>query len=276
MPGILDCALAGYAASLLGDGVGLHHRQSCSPGRPTSKAVYRILGTLIGAAGTIVAGPEPRQCARNCSASPLRCGSAFVLLSLADRRHTAQLRVHAGRLHRRAARLSHRLSASVDFRHRRRPRAGNHCSALSVRASLSMLVTATERRLCNLQQSGRLARRMHAGLAWMSSPAVAAIRSVTTNASALPPRLPKSTSLAGISAMRPPLPRIWREGLQRLRQHMLSLLPLLGSIEDRKLALNSDEEASARICRNLRKDSAVARSRAVTMDREAGCVARSA
>jgi uncharacterized membrane protein YccC len=36
-------------------------------------------------------------------------------------------------------------------------------------------------------------------------------------------------------------------GLQRLRQHMLSLLPLLGSIEDRKLALNSHDEASARI-----------------------------
>jgi uncharacterized membrane protein YccC len=37
------------------------------------------------------------------------------------------------------------------------------------------------------------------------------------------------------------------QGLQRLRQHMLSLLPLLGSIEDRKLALNSDGEASARV-----------------------------
>lgn len=36
-------------------------------------------------------------------------------------------------------------------------------------------------------------------------------------------------------------------GLQRLRQHMLALLPLLGSIEDRKVALDSDEEASARI-----------------------------
>ena len=36
-------------------------------------------------------------------------------------------------------------------------------------------------------------------------------------------------------------------GLQRLRQHMLSLLPLLGSIEDRKLALNANEDASARI-----------------------------
>jgi len=35
-------------------------------------------------------------------------------------------------------------------------------------------------------------------------------------------------------------------GLQRLRQHMLSLLPLLGSIEDRKIALHSHEEASAR------------------------------
>jgi uncharacterized membrane protein YccC len=37
------------------------------------------------------------------------------------------------------------------------------------------------------------------------------------------------------------------QGLQRLRQHMLSLLPLLGSIEDRKLALNSDGQASARV-----------------------------
>jgi uncharacterized membrane protein YccC len=37
------------------------------------------------------------------------------------------------------------------------------------------------------------------------------------------------------------------QGLQRLRQHMLSLLPLLGSIEDRKLALNLREEVSARI-----------------------------
>jgi uncharacterized membrane protein YccC len=34
-------------------------------------------------------------------------------------------------------------------------------------------------------------------------------------------------------------------GLQRLRQHMLALLPLLGSIEDRRGALDSDEEASA-------------------------------
>ena len=37
------------------------------------------------------------------------------------------------------------------------------------------------------------------------------------------------------------------EGLQRLRQHMLTLLPLLGSIEDRKLALDGDGEASARV-----------------------------
>jgi uncharacterized membrane protein YccC len=36
-------------------------------------------------------------------------------------------------------------------------------------------------------------------------------------------------------------------GLQRLRQHMLSLLPLLGSIEDRKLALDATEGAPARV-----------------------------
>ena len=36
-------------------------------------------------------------------------------------------------------------------------------------------------------------------------------------------------------------------GLQRLRQHTLALLPLLGSIEDRKLALNSSGEISARV-----------------------------
>lgn len=37
------------------------------------------------------------------------------------------------------------------------------------------------------------------------------------------------------------------QSLRRLRQHMLSLLPLLGSIEDRKLALNPDEETSTRV-----------------------------
>jgi uncharacterized membrane protein YccC len=36
-------------------------------------------------------------------------------------------------------------------------------------------------------------------------------------------------------------------GLLRLRQHMLSLLPLLGSIEDRKLALDPNDAASAHI-----------------------------
>jgi uncharacterized membrane protein YccC len=36
-------------------------------------------------------------------------------------------------------------------------------------------------------------------------------------------------------------------GLQRLRQHMQSLLPLLGSIQDRKLALDSHDEVSARV-----------------------------
>lgn len=36
-------------------------------------------------------------------------------------------------------------------------------------------------------------------------------------------------------------------GLQRLRHHMLALLPLLGSIEDRQLSLNPDEKASARV-----------------------------
>ena len=85
---------------------------------------------------------------------------------------------------------------------------------------------------------------------------VAAIRSATTNACALPPRRPKSTSLAGISTMSAASANM-RRGLQRLRQHMLSLLPLLGSIEDRKLALNPRRSVSAR--RDLRKDCALAR-----------------
>ncbi len=36
-------------------------------------------------------------------------------------------------------------------------------------------------------------------------------------------------------------------GLQRLRQHMLALLPLLGSIEDRRIAIESNEEGAAHI-----------------------------
>src|ERR1700733_3098560 len=37
------------------------------------------------------------------------------------------------------------------------------------------------------------------------------------------------------------------QGLRRLRQHMLALLPLLGSIEDRRGALEQDQETSARM-----------------------------
>ena len=67
------------------------------------------------------------------------------------------------------------------------------------------------------------------------------------NAYVLPRWRPKSTNSVGISAMRRPLPRISRDGLRRLRQHMMSLLPLLGSIEDRKLALNSHDEVLAHV-----------------------------
>ena len=74
-------------------------------GATHSKAVYRILGTLIGAAGTIVLVP-------NLVNAPELLSLAIALwvgdlpVSFADRRHAAQLRVHAGRLYRRAARVS--------------------------------------------------------------------------------------------------------------------------------------------------------------------------
>lgn len=49
-------------------------------GATYSKAVYRILGTLIGAAGTIVL-VRTSSMRPNCSASQSRCGSAFVSTS---------------------------------------------------------------------------------------------------------------------------------------------------------------------------------------------------
>ena len=233
-------------------------------GATHSKAVYRILGTLIGAAGTIILVP-------NLVNAPELLSLAIALwvgicpLSFADRRHAAQLRVHAGRLHRGAARVSDRFDAPGGFRHRRRPRAGNHARN-HLRECRRDARAAPERRLCGHRASGCLARRCTpawhgcSDRPWQRSGARQ--RRIRLAAAA-----PKSTSSGGISATRPPRSTNIARGLQRLRQHMLSLLPLLGSIEDRKLALDSDGAASARWPKSAQgpRDGS---KRAVAMDRK--------
>ena len=154
--GVLHRAPAGYAASILGDGLRLHHLQRAHRGDALESRLSHS-GNADRRGGDDRPGPEPRQRAR--IAQPRhRAVGRHLPVPLADRRHTAQLRLHVGRLHRGAARVSGRIDATIDFRHRRGPRAGNHArNHLCERRCDAR--AAAERRLCNCGTSGRLARR---------------------------------------------------------------------------------------------------------------------
>ena len=163
--GALHCALAGYAAPLLGDGVGLYHLQPADRGDTVEGALSHA-GNADRRSRDDCADPEPRERTRTAQPRHRAVGRHFPV-SFADRRHPAQLRVHAVRLHRRAARLSHPFDARIDVRHRRRPRAGNHARYRLCERRFDA-GDATERRLCNCSKSGRLARRCAS--AWRGCP----------------------------------------------------------------------------------------------------------
>ena len=177
-------------------------------GATSSKAVYRILGTLVGAAGTIVLVPNLANAPELLVSH--RSVGRHLSVSLADQRHPAQLRLHAGRLHRGAAGLPDRRDATIGLRHCGRARRGDHARNY-LRERRCHDRAATQRRLCHFGTGGRLALQCAVNLVRMSSPVGAAIRSATTNAYALPSRLPKSTRSPAISTMRPRRQPISRE-----------------------------------------------------------------
>ena len=202
--GVQDRALAGYAAPLLGDGFG-YITSSALTGATSSKAVYRIFGTLIGAAGTIVLVPNLVDAPELLSLAIALWVGIFPVFR-ADRRHAAQLCVHVGRLYHRTYRISGPLDAPIDLRRRGLPCAGNHAGNHLCERRFDARA-ATERRLCGRGSGGRLACQCGPALRGCPDRSRQRARSATTNACASPLQRPQSTSSAGISTMRPPLQR---------------------------------------------------------------------
>jgi len=180
---------------------------------------------------------------------------------LADRRHTAQLRIHVGPAYT-VALLAFPIVSTPQstFDIVGGPRAGNH-------ARNHLCERGRDARCCRGASPSAISAQADAWLdrctsnsAWMSSPAVAAIRkrdnerirlaAVASEIDQLGRHLDYEATTSANVARRLAAPA---------DKHMLSLLPLLGSIEDRKLALNLHEEVSACVAGICTRTSAMAR-----------------
>ena len=126
-------------------------------GATYSKAVYRILGTLIGAAGTIVLVPNLVNAPELLSLAIALWVGICLYLSLIDGTPRSYVFMLAGYT---VALLGFPIVSMprIDFRHRRRPRAGNHARNHLCERRFDARA-ATERRLCDHRTSGCLARR---------------------------------------------------------------------------------------------------------------------
>jgi len=157
-------------------------------GATSSKAVYRILGTLVGAAGTIVLSrTSPMR--RNCLASHRAVGWALPV-PVADRRHAAQLRPSCW-----PATLWRSSVFRSSQRHKRLLTSWCPASRKSTLGIICASVVATlrvsaQRGLRIAGHGGRLAHCCASTGHGCPQRSVAAIRSVTANACAWLPRPP--------------------------------------------------------------------------------------
>ncbi|MBP0111751.1 MULTISPECIES: FUSC family protein [Bradyrhizobium] len=213
-------------------------------GATTSKAVYRILGTLIGAAGTIVLVPNLVNAPELLSLCIALWVGIFLYLSLIDGTPRSYVFMLAGYT---VALLGFPIVSTpqsafdIVVSRVQEIMLGIVCASvvamLVLPRSVASGVTiqtdawlAGARRLAADVLTGRGSDREHDGERIRLAAAAAEIDQLGRH---LGFEATTSTSI-GL-------------GLQLLRQHMLSLLPLLGSIEDRKLPLGPHDEAAARI-----------------------------
>ena len=213
-------------------------------GATYSKAVYRILGTLIGAAGTIVLVPNLVNAPELLSLAIALWVGICLYLSLIDGTPRSYVFMLAGYT---VALLGFPIVSmpqstfDIVVARVQEIMLGIICASVVAMVVLPRSVASA----VTTQADAWLAAR--AGLAWMSSPAMAAIRIVTTNASDLRPRRPKSTSLGGISAMRSPLPRILRKGCSVCDNTCCRCFPCSDRSRTASSRSSSDGEASARV-----------------------------
>jgi uncharacterized membrane protein YccC len=209
-----------------------------------SKAAYRMLGTLIGAAGTIALVPNLVNAPELLSLAIALWVGIFLYLSQIDGTPRAYVFL-----------LSGYTVALLGFPIIAAPQLTFDVVSSRVQEIMLGIVCASVVSMLVLPQSVASAIAAKAD-AWFSDARRLGM-DVLTGGGSHQERDNTRMRLAAASAAIDQLSghldyeavtsANMARGLQRLRQHMLSLLPLLGSIEDRRGALDAHEEASARI-----------------------------
>src|SRR5262249_50889480 len=213
-------------------------------GATHSKAVYRILGTLIGAAGTIVLVPNLVNAPELLSLGIALWVGICLYLSLIDGTPRSYVFMLAGY-----------TVALLGFPIVAMPQATFDIVVSRVQEIGLGILCASVVAMLVLPRSVASAVTAQAD-AWLTSARRLGIAVLTGGGS----DQKRDNERIRLAAAASEIDQLGRHlgfeltastnvarGLQRLRQHMLSLLPLLGSIEDRKLALNLDEEAATSV-----------------------------
>jgi uncharacterized membrane protein YccC len=213
-------------------------------GATRSKALYRLLGTLIGAAGTIVLVPNLVNAPELLSLAIALWVGVFLYFSLIDGTPRAYVFI-----------LSGYTVALLGFPIISAPELTFDIVSSRVQEIMLGIVVASVVSTLVMPQSVASAIAAKAD-AWLADARQLGIEVLSGGGSdrerdnqrmRLAAAAAEIDQLSGHLDYEAATSASMARGLQRLRQHMLALLPLLGSIEDRRIALGSDEAASARI-----------------------------
>jgi len=213
-------------------------------GATNSKAVYRITGTLIGAAGTIILVPNLVNAPELLSLAIALWVGVCLYLSLIDGTPRSYVFMLAGY-----------TVALLGFPVLSMPQATFDIVVSRVQEIILGIICASVVAMIVLPRSVASAVTAQAD-AWLAGARRLGVDVLTGRGS----NQERDTERIRLAAVASEIDQLGRHlgyepvrssniarGLRRLRQHMLSLLPLLGSIEDRKLALDSNGEASAHV-----------------------------
>lgn len=213
-------------------------------GATGSKAVYRMLGTLIGAAGTIVLVPNLVNAPELLSLAIALWVGVCLYFSLIDGTPRSYVFMLAGY-----------TVALLGFPILSAPELTFDIVSSRVQEIMLGIVCASVASTLVMPQSVASAIAAKAD-AWLADARRLGLDVMTGSGSEQErdsQRMRLAATAAEIDQLSAHLDyeaatsANMARGLQRLRQHMLSLLPLLGSIEDRRITLDAHQEASARI-----------------------------
>jgi uncharacterized membrane protein YccC len=213
-------------------------------GATRSKAVHRMLGTLIGAAGTIALVPNLVNAPELLSLAIALWVGVFLYFSLIDGTPRAYVFM-----------LSGYTVALLGFPILTAPELTFDIVSSRVQEIMLGIVVASVVSTLVMPQSVASAIAAKAD-AWLADARRLGIDVLSGGGSdrerdnqrmRLAAAAAEIDQLSGHLDYEAATSANMAQGLRRLRQHMLALLPLLGSIEDRRGALDSDEQHSARM-----------------------------